>query len=224
MRKPAARRLKSIARLRSLFRTSREALATALARRSAATGGEAVAYDPLFDHLDAELAAAERHLAAAEDAYHRDRAETSNLRLRRDEAAAELYAHQRPTRRLLLHLGRAPEIAESTPRAAAALARQTRLTLGLLRHLEGRPQPTEGVEIHHRALAARLQPRLARLEDLCDALLSARAVTAATCEQADGALAAADRVVPGVARSLEGLYRLAGMDDLAERIRRCVRR
>ncbi len=42
-RKPAARRLKSIARLRSLFRTSREPLATALARRSAATGGESAA-------------------------------------------------------------------------------------------------------------------------------------------------------------------------------------
>ncbi len=147
MRKPASRRLKSIARLRALLRTSRRHLDAALARRSAAIGGEPADYGPLFDHLDAELDAAERHLATTEDAY----------------------------------------------------------------------------EVHPRALAARLEPRLGRLEDLCDALIALRASTAASCEQADRALATAGRTVSCVAGSLEGLCRLAGMDGLAGGIRRCAR-
>ncbi len=223
MRKPASRRLKSIARLRALLRTSRRHLDAALARRSAAIGGEPADYGPLFDHLDAELAAAERHLAATEGAYHHDRFEAASLCQRRGEAASELYDHQRPTRRLLVQLVSEPALGSSTPRDARGLARQTRLTLQVLQRLEHRPPPVTGVEVHPRALAARLELRLGRLEDLCDALIAVRASTAASCEQADRALATADGTVSCVAGSLEGLCRLAGMDGLAGGIRRCAR-
>ncbi len=146
-------------------------------------------------------------------------------RQKRDEAAAELGATQDPIRRLLVSLGPEPTLADPTPRAAPALAREVRRTLDVLERLERHPpSPLPGVHVDPQKLTGRLEPRLAKLDTLCDALIGAEAAGSAAQARADRATADADRVVPCVARGLVAFCRLAGMEELGERIRKLARR
>ncbi len=56
MRKPISQLLKSIVRLRVTVQATRDRIARRLAERPAAGG---TSYDPVFDHLHAELVAVE---------------------------------------------------------------------------------------------------------------------------------------------------------------------
>ncbi len=227
-RKSVDKRLHAIAKVQAILHATRDQLDHHLTRRPAAPCGATFSYRSVLDHLNGELVVVEHRLAETEDAYADDRLRPSCLRQQRDEAASDLYDHQHPTHRLLVSLyrdRRHAALTRPTPRAAPALARQVRVTLSLLRHLECHPPASiAGVEINPPALANALKPRLEKLEALCDALIAACVAVDASRERADLAIATADRVVTWVAHSLEGLYRLAGLDELADRIRVCVRR
>lgn len=138
-----------------------------------------------------------------------------------------LHGHYDSTRRLLAGIFRrryGGGIVDPAPRAARPLIRHVRLTLSLLRSLTRDSPALAGVDVDPDTLAGELEPRADRLEAVCDALEEAGAAVHVCRGSADQALADADRVVSWVARSLEGLYRLGGLDELADRIRASARR
>ncbi len=226
-RKPVDRRLKSITRLRAILRGSRDRLDRRLRRLLAARSDAGFSYRPIVDHLDGELVAVKRRLAEAEDAYALARAQPPTLRQQRDERVIELYDHYDSIRRFLAGVFArryGTGIADPVPRAAQPLIRHVRLTSSLLRSLKRDSPALAGVELDPGALAGELEPRADKLEAVCESLEVACVAVGLDRESADQGLAEADRVASWVARSLEGLYRLAGLDDLADRIRTSARR
>ncbi len=227
MRKSASRRLASITRLRGIVRASLDDLDRRLCDLLAVRSDETFSFRRIVDHLDGELVAVQDRLAGAEDAYDHAQLQPPKLRERRDELAEELYNRYDSTRRLLAgafarRYGTA--VVEPAPRAAEPLIRHVRLTSSLLHCLRPDSAVLAGVKIDPAALAGELDPRAEELEAVCEALLTARADVGTRLQGADDALAEADRVVSWVARSLEGFYRLGGLDALADRIRAAARR
>ncbi len=226
MRKAASRRLESITRLRRILRGSRDQLDRRLRRLLAARSEAGFSYRPIVGHLDGELLTVERRLAEAEDAYGLAQLQPPALRRQRDQQVFELYEYYDSIRRLLAAVFSrryGTGIADPVPRAAQPLIRHVRLTSSLLRSLKRDSPALAGVELDPGALAGELEPRADRLEAVCEALEDAGVAVGLDRESADQALAEAGRVVSWVARSLEGLYRLAGLDELADRIQASAR-
>ncbi len=227
MRKPARRRLDSITRLRGLLRVSRDQLDLRLRRLLAARSEAGFSYRPIVDHLDDELIAVERRLAEDETAYGAAQLQPPQLRRQRDELATDLHDHYDSTRQLLTGVFSrryGGGLVEPAPRSAQPLIRHVRLTTSLLRSLTPDSPALSGVDLDPGALAGELTPLADRLDAVCTALEEACATVQISRASADQALADADRIVSWVARSLEGLYRLGGLDELAERIRAAARR
>ncbi len=227
MRKPANRRLRSITRLRGILSNSRDHLDRRLRRLLAAGSDAAFSYRRIVDHLDDELAAVQHRLARAEEAYDCAQLQPPALREQRDALAAELYDLYDSTRRLLTSVFArryGTGIVDPAPRATRPLIRHVRLTSSLLRCLQPDSPMLAGVTIDPGTLAGELEPSADKLDGLCEALEVARAAVDLSRDCADKAQTEADRVTSWVARSLEGLYRLARLDDLAERIRSAARR
>ncbi|MCP3961162.1 MAG: hypothetical protein GY719_25225 [bacterium] len=224
-RKAVTKRLKAIARLRSMIRVSGGELSERLARRPAAPRGEGFGYGEVFAHWDAELAAVERELAAAEDAYVRRKELIVTVRGLRDQAISDLYQEQTAVQGLLQSLPDSRElvlegIAGAVPQDSSALALRARRTAVLLRRLQrtGRWRGDKvGVEVAN--LIEALEEGGRELEMLVSELEDAQAaVDAARC-RAEERVAGVDGVVPWITRGLESLCRLAGQDGLAGRIR-----
>ena len=225
-RKAVDKRLKSIARLRTVIASSRDRLSCRLAERPAAPRVERFSYGPVLDHLQAELAAVERRLTAAECAYAADQAKLASARQTRNRRVSDLYTLQCDARRLLqvvlgprqqleLHM-----IGDTPSRSPLPLARQVKQTIPFLRNLEHVPPPPAlAVTFDAPAFADKLQADLERVETSCAALARAEHATIAARCRADEAVAEVDRVFPWVLQAFEGLCRLAGEDRLARRIR-----
>ena len=226
-RKPANQRLESITRLRRLLRTSRGRVDRGLRRLGAAASYGGLSCRRIFEQVDSELAGARRQLAAAEDAYVRDRFRPTLLRRQRDQLGADLLARHDSIRQLLastLSHRYGAAIVEPAPESVRPLIRHVRLTASLLRLLDLEPPRLAGVSLDARALADELEPRADALAVLCDALEEACAAAGVASERADEALAEADRAVRWAVRGLEGLCALARLGDLAARIRAAARR
>ncbi len=117
-RRAVTKRLDLIRQLRAFLRASGPTLDHHLTRRPAAPGDGTLTYRPLFDHLQAELAAVERRLAGAEDAYDLDQARVPRRREERDQAVHALRDRHSSTRRLLR--GLRPRRLEAADRSLAA--------------------------------------------------------------------------------------------------------
>ncbi len=93
-RRPARKLLRSIATLRSTLRRSRQRVCRLLAERPDAPPAQDCTYSPIFDHLDAELAAVERDLAGdlADELEDGQRALAASLRALADAEADVRYA------------------------------------------------------------------------------------------------------------------------------------
>lgn len=230
-RKPITRYLRSIARLRSTIKFSRATLGRHLAERpaavSAATGKPGFTYHPVFDHLDAELAAVHRELTAAESAYDCAQIEAIQLRRKRDRAAAKLHNQHTPIERFCRSQPdlKGAGIVGPTPEAADALALQVSTTVEFLRSLAAAgPTPPglrPGVKIDAGALADDLEAGLPRLNAAIRAVISADSDLRFARYRAEVAFNQAEGVVPWVSRTLENLSALAGEERLAGRIRKC---
>lgn len=81
-----------------------------------------------------------------------------------------------------------------------------------------------GLSLDRAAMAAVLQPELARLQAAFRDVAKEAAELGVTQTAKDKALAAHDKTFSGVANILEGLLTLAGRDDLADRVRPSARR
>ncbi len=213
MRRKSVRQiLESIGRLRATVRSERVRIGRRLAERLAAPTRAAQAYSLVLAHLEAELAAIETDLAAAEDAYGNLKHRPAELRRRRDRAALKLYERLAPLRRLLSGLPelRSTGIVGSTPSAPRPLVEQTAQTVAFLRQLErDPPPPMHGVIIDPGAAAEDLEAAGGRLGALLEELKGAEAQATAARAEAERALAHAKSVAPFVMQALEGLAGLA---------------
>ncbi len=225
MRKATAKRLESIARLRAGIAASRERLGRRLTARPAAPSGEDFSYGPLFDHLDAELAAIERRLQAAELAYGQAEMHLSRARGARNDDAARLYALQCDAKRLLeAALGSGRELSAlgfgATSRSPQALTLQVKRTIPFLRDLKRvNPLPIVAASFNASAFADRLQTELERVEALSQAAVQADHAAAGSRSDADDAAAEVDRIFPSVLEVFESLCHLVGESRLARRAR-----
>ena len=123
-----------------MIRVSGVGLSRRLARRPAAPRAGSFSYRPVFEHWDGELAAVERELATAEDAYVHDKLRLVGLRQDRDEAGSSLYGEQMRLQGLLGALLEpgvlgAAGIAGSVPQGGIELVRRVECMVWLVRDL-----------------------------------------------------------------------------------------
>ncbi len=213
--KAALKRLRAIARLRAIIRAF----------------GEGLGCRSNLTHLHAELAAAERQLTTAEDLLALRLERFSGLQQEQADARIRLYLRQSRIRQLLAGLPDADSVlkraglAGATAQTESRLLRQTELTLALLRRLErAASQPIPGLTLDFATLAADLIADHHQFRAATADVVEARPVVVGTRGRATQAIATADHVVSCVARTLEGLSRLADQPVLAERIQAAARR
>ncbi len=171
-------------------------------------------YYSVLAHLQAELLVLETDLAAAEDAYVEKKQLPFELRPRRDAAFSQLYETHGPLRRLLATFPdvRCAGYVAQTPRDPRVLVAEAEDTVDFLRALErDPPPPSRGVSMQPGVVAADLDGKRRRLETALDELDAAEAVVRAAREEAEAALARAERVGPWVVQTIEGLAGLAAV-------------
>ncbi len=222
-RKPARELLQSLRRLRCTVEAERARIARDLAGRLAAPPGATGAYSSVLSHLEAEILALETDLAAAEDAYLEEKPLPAKLRRRRNAAFAELYETHGPLRRLLATFPdvRCAGFVAQTPRDPRALVAEAEDTVEFLRRLEGDPPPpSRGVSIKPGVVATALEAKCRRLGTGLDELEAAELEVRVAREEAEAALARAERVGPWVVQAIEGLAGLAGVGRESRESRR----
>ncbi len=218
LRKTVSQRLKSIANRRCFLQVAGQDLGHRLAGRPAAPRDASFSYQPLFEHWLAELALVERRLATEERAYYHAKSRLADRRQKRNQAAAALHDRQAPIRRLVdaLHddLLQTGGITGAPPSDPIDLAREVQLMLSLLKDLDGSPQaPLVDLEIKLPALAAGLEAGVRELQAACSALAVEHPATTDARYRADQAATEAALVDSAIARSLDGLCRLAGLPN-----------
>lgn len=208
-------------------RTHRDAIAAALEERveTWTAAQAAAAIDVFVGHLHAH----NELLGATEDEYVAEQADDPTVREAREEAKANLLdLAVRARSRIADTLGRAGleryGLESDTPRNARALASHVENAIKLLRGDVAEIDDGLGGTLATTALADSLAAAHA---PLADAVARLRVES----REGEGALTARDRALEewtdayqGVATVLVGLYRLAGRQDLAERIRPTDRR
>ncbi len=227
-----SRRLGSVEEVRASLAAHRGPIADKLDAECPASPETGFSYQVMFSHMDDQLAKVESRLVEAEDRHVRQLVRIRRLRRRRDRGAASLYDKQTATRGTLAFLfgkERNFELAAvsgKTPQSSKALVEQVDQTVKLLREPEGASPSLKvaGIGVDFATMAD-------DLEDGKKDLLRVRAELVKTVKKTDGTRQAANRASKGfdlvffwIAPSLEGLFRLAGEQELAERIRTSVRR
>ncbi len=230
-RKKVLRRIVSIAEVRASLHTHRKRVGRKVDERPASADADPFS-QAYFDHMDQELATVERDVIKAEDAHVRKLVLIVQARRNTEEVASDLYGKQTSARQVLGGLygsDRELELAAvsgRTPQAARALAEQVDQTVKMLRNPQGNepPRKVAGVSVDFDVMADDLEGGRKVLRRSRAGLERARKAADGTRILTDEAIAEYDRVFPWVASSLEGLFRLAGEHDLADRIRTSVRR
>ncbi len=195
-------------------------------------GTPALNYRAHFDHLDQELAIVEDGLRSAEDRHVRRKVAVSQLKRQSDELTAKLYSQQTSARQVLAGLYGSEynfelaAISGKTPQNAGTLAEQVDQSVKLLRQPEA-AEPAKkvpGVTFNFEEVATGLEDGLEELRSTSSSLKQARKSADKALVAKQGAMDEYDLVFPWVAHALEGLFRMAGEDELADRIRRSLRR
>jgi len=175
------------------------------------------------------LGATTQQLVAADDAHERELADDAAPRERRDEAAQHIYDRLVDLRAALTGLygpktAEAAGLVSATPRDPVLLARFARGVVEALPGLKFPGARIKGARLDLSEVTAELSTQL----DALEASLKDVAREAREAEQTLGAKTAAAgaqaRHQSGVASLLSGVFRLAGLDDLAERVRPTARR
>ncbi len=230
-RKEVTRRKTSISEVRASVHAHRGRIGRQLGERPAAPG-EAAYSQAYFDHMDAELARVESGLIEAEDEHVRKRIQVSRARQVSEDLASVVYDKQTSARQILAGLyGSKHEfelgaMSGKTPQGPTTLPEQVDQTVKLLRNPEGETPAKKvgGVDVDFTGLADDLEGGLEHYRSSRVEFERRRKEADATRLESNQAIAEYDRVFPWVASSLEGLFRLVGERDLADRIRTSVRR
>ncbi len=189
-------------------------------------------YPVLFEHMDSELAQVVNKLVESEDRHVRQLAKISQLRRRRDQGFDDTYAKQVAARGILTSLygkDRDFELAAvsgKTPESSKTLAEQVDQTVKFLRNPEvAEPsQKVAGVGVDLPTMADDLESDQKQLVGVRAELVQATKVADGTRRVTNQAIKEFDLVFLWIAHSLEGLFRLAGEEELANRIRTSARR
>ncbi len=189
-------------------------------------------YQAMFDHMDGELAKIHAALVEAEDRHVRQLARISQLRRRRDRGVTETYDKQKAARGILAHLyGKERDfelaaVSGKTPASSKMLAEQVDQTVKFLREPEGDEpkRKVAGVKVDFETMADDLEGGHTQLIEVRVELLRANKVADGTRRVTAQAIREFDLVFLWIARSLEGVFRLAGEEELANRIRTSARR
>ncbi len=230
-RRDVTRRMTSIGEVRASVHAHRGQVGPQIDERPASPSE--VAYSQAyFDHMDGELAAAEHNLVEAEDAHVRKQIQVSKAQKRSEELASKVYDKQTSARQILAGLYGSEHQFElaaakgNTPQGPKTLPEQVDQTVKLLRNPEGETPAKKvgGVDVDFTGMADDLDGDLTEYKSSRVGVERRRKEADATRIASNQAIAEYDRVFPAVATSLEGLFRLVGERDLADRIRTSVRR
>ncbi len=189
-------------------------------------------YQALFDHMDSQLATAVTRLVEVEDRHVKQLVRISQLRRRRDQGVGDTYDKQIAARGILTSLyGKERDfelaaVSGRTPESSKQLAEQVDQTVKFLRDpLEDEPsQKVAGVGVDFAAMADDLEAGQRELIEVRAELVRATKVADGTRKNTSQVIKEFDLVFLWIARSLEGLFNLAGEEDLANRVRTSVRR
>ncbi len=189
-------------------------------------------YQVMFDHMGGELAKVKSRLVEAEDQHVKQLAKISQLRRRRDQGATDTYDKQTAARGILAHLygkDRDFEVAAvsgKTPVSPKSLAEQVDQTVKFLRNPEGEKPSTKvaGVGVDFDIMADDLEKGQNQLTEVRTELVQASKEADGTRQITSEVIKEFDLVFLWIAHSLEGLFRLAGEEELADRIRTSARR
>ncbi len=184
-------------------------------------------YRDLFQDVGARIASVQEQLVDAEDAHVRNQIQISDLKREGERLNVALYDEQVSVRRILegaYGSGRGFELAAvkgSTPQGLDNLSDQVDQTVKLLRDpaIEAPSVKAGGVAIDFAAMAESLETGRAEIVRVGELLASARKAADQTVIEKRKATAAFDAVFPWAAQTVEGVFRMAGERDLADRIR-----
>ncbi len=185
-------------------------------------------YQVMFDHMGAYLADVTTRLVEAEDQHVHQLTNVSHLRSRRNDETADVYDKQTAARGILASVHKdqtfAVAVAGNTPPLSKALAEQVDQTVKFLRNSLGDSPAKKVAGVDFQAMATDLETGHGRLIQARAELAEAKKVADATRQVTYRAIEAFDDLFLWVARSLEGLFRLAGEKELADRVRTSARR
>ena len=227
-----SRRLGSVEEVRGSLAAHRGRIDDNLDGQLPASPETGFSYQAMFDHMDAALAKVESELVESEDRHVRRLARISKLRRQRDRGAADTYGKQTAARGILASLygkDRDFELAAvsgKTPVSSKALVEQIDQTVKFLRRPEVSAPSSKvaGVGIDFVAMADDLESGRKQLIEVRAELVRATKAADGTRQTTARVIKEFDLVFLWIARSLEGLFRLAGEQELADRIRTSVRR
>ena len=196
-----------------------------------AEGEPGFTYQGLFDLLDEELATVQQGLVEAEDDHLRKKIQVAQLRTTGEDLTATLYDQQVAARRAIaaaFGTDRSFEVAAvsgDTPRELWGLVDQVDQTVKILQEPAAElPEVIVEGGVNLATFADQLHIGLRELRKTGAGLERARKAAGESLIVRNQAIAEFNAVFPPVARTLEGLFRLAGENELAERIRTSARR
>lgn len=189
-------------------------------------------YRALFQDVGIRLASVKEKLVKAEDAHVRKLIQISDFKRESEGLTAGLYDEQVAVRRVLGGLygpDRDFEVAAiqgETPRELKPLSHQVDQTVQLLREpeIELPTHKAAGVAIDFGTMAGSLETGLGEIERVGGRLDRARKAASKTVIVKSEATAEFDAVFPWAAQTVEGVFRMAGERELADRIRTSRRR
>lgn len=201
-------------------------------RRSGAVAGrEAFDYRLVFGDLGAKLASAKQEMLSANAIHLGQLAKVSDLQQRRDELKDELLAKFTPTRHTLENLFGSVRgftvvgVAGDTLRDPQGLVKQVRDTVGFLEEPKVElSTAVVGVQADFPTVAENLAQGADRLEEALTEHAEADKDAETTRQTKNEAIESYDRTFLHVAQTTEGLFNLAGLHDLAKRVRPSRRR
>lgn len=201
-----------------------EVLGAALAERSVAESGVALDVSGLVNFLALTLNTSLTTLINADESHERELADDPGARDARDEAARSLYDEVVSARSMLTAVFGDAVVDSmgffgSTSRDPVVLARQGRSVVSRLR-AGGLPTPRSTlVTVDTAGLADLLDAKVTTLEERLSDVAREGREAQLTLTEKQRALAEHDVVFSGVATTLTGLFTLAGLPELASRVR-----
>ncbi len=195
-------------------------------------GAQLADYRVVFTDLGGELGKARQEMHAANTAHLGQLAMVVDLQKQRQELFEQLFARYSKVRHGLDSFygkGQGFEtlaITGDTPRDPTGLIQQVRQTVDFLDHprVELPSIDLDGVRIDPKPLAAQLRSGADELEDVLVGIDLARKNAETTRKAKNDAIAEFDRRYRWVGQALETYFHLAGMHEVAERVRPSIRR
>ncbi len=231
-RAEVSRRLGSAEEVRGALAAHRGRIGDNLGAQRPPSPDTGFSYPAMFDHMEIELAKVESRLVEADDQHVRQQVRIRQFRRQRDEGASDVYEKQTAARGILANLygkDRDFEVAAvsgKTPQSSKLLAEQVDQTVKMLRNPEDQSlsEKVAGVGVDFDVMADDLEDGQKQLTEVRVGLVQATKVADGTRQTTNRAIEEFDLVFLWIAPSLEGLFRLAGEEELADRIRTSARR